>query len=108
MSHTEGKLEQRGTCIFFAHNAGGFDLYRCPSAEDNARRLVACWNWCEGVSTEFMETRASPFSATILAPEKERDELLAALHEASKVIHAADLEFAPKTRALLAKHKAKP
>lgn len=62
----------------------------------NARRLAACWNACEGLSTEALEnitmvgdTLAGRFAAThqglikaaagILRLETQRDELLAAL-----------------------------
>lgn len=38
--------------------------------------------------------------------EKRADELLAALREALTLIHPKDMEFAPKTRAILAKIKA--
>ena len=31
--------------------------------EPNARRMVACWNACEGVPTELLEAYPAPFSA---------------------------------------------
>lgn len=47
----------------------------------NARRLVACWNACEGVDTQTLEQHPAPFSAL----RAERDELLAALREIEKL-----------------------
>ncbi len=38
------------------------------SSEDiaNARRLVACWNWCENLPTEFLEETSKPDSPVAL------------------------------------------
>ena len=49
---------------------------------DNARRLVACWNACEGIPTDMLE--AMPFGPAALVPmyarlEAQRDELREAL-----------------------------
>lgn len=43
----------------------------------NADRLVACWNVCEGISTEVLELNATAGGVATL--ERQRDELLAAL-----------------------------
>ena len=49
----------------------------------NARHLVACWNACEGIDTEYLEGDDSlPHYARRLMAQ--RDELLAALQEADK------------------------
>lgn len=77
----------------------GVDTSKAPSiafkkmpAEANARRLAACWNYCEGLDTDGMETATKigqPIKAFIdeaLVKELEliaqRDELLAALQRA--------------------------
>lgn len=59
-----------------------------PSPED-ARRLVACWNACEGIRTEALEHRTHLLKAedTQLAMlQAQRDELLAALCEATRCL----------------------
>lgn len=43
----------------------------------NARRLVTCWNACEGVPTEMLEAYPAPFTEL----RTRRDELLEALRE---------------------------
>ena len=93
--HTPGKLKMQNP------HAGerGFEIALEPGLEQvcqdvteaNARRLVACWNACEGLTTEHLEnidmlgeTLAGRF-ADFHASERElmdtRDELLAALKE---------------------------
>lgn len=55
IEHTEGDLTYRGTLLYFANNKGGFDLRHAPAPEANARRIVACWNACNGITTESLE-----------------------------------------------------
>lgn len=61
---------------------------------DNARRLVACWNLCDGISTKNLETNlpvrvlAQRYNAVL----KDRDALRAALVRMHKVCMAMDLE----------------
>ena len=51
--------------------------------EANARRIVACVNACEGVSTEVLERGARhDWGDLMTSLEKQRDQLLAALEEA--------------------------
>ena len=58
-----------------------FPQYPDTKAEENSRRLAACWNACEGISTENLEDNkpiielANDYNAVL----KQRDELLAAL-----------------------------
>lgn len=68
----------------------------------NARRLVACWNACEGISTENLEDNlpvkylATHYNAVLA----QRDRLLAALEELCDVLgKCAETE---KPRALIA------
>jgi hypothetical protein len=51
------------------------------NAYDNARRIVACVNACDGISTEQLETLAVKPSLTAMVDEykQQRDELLSAL-----------------------------
>lgn len=56
-------------------------------SQDTARRMVACWNACEGLYTESLE-RGGPLAQQIVdalnaahEAKRQRDELLAALKE---------------------------
>ena len=68
------ELEKLGLTIIFPQ-------YKDAKAEENSRRLAACWNACEGISTENLEDNkpiielANDYNAAL----KQRDELLAAL-----------------------------
>lgn len=67
--------------------------------EDNARRLVACWNACEGINTELLENAPYKDSAAFmgyLKMEGQRDLMLAALREALPVVE--------KLQDMIAKH----
>lgn len=57
--------------------------------EANARRLVACWNACIGIPTEYVEaaTGVGDISAFRQRTAAERDELLAALRDLRTAIH---------------------
>lgn len=60
-------------------STGTSDVLR-DSWEANARRLVACWNACDGIDTEYLEGDDSlPHYARRLMAQ--RDELLAALEK---------------------------
>ena len=96
MSHTQGKLtvseigvgfeldDEKGRCI-----AQTQQLCAIKNAEDhderkaNARRLVACWNACDGISTESLEMAAALGGLRDVSPGaavfSQRDELLEAL-----------------------------
>lgn len=49
-----------------------------PRQVANFRRLAACWNACEGISTEALESKTGIFDAAAKLADQ-RDELLAAL-----------------------------
>jgi hypothetical protein len=65
MSHTEGKLSYIGISVVIIGkgNRIGPVLYQPPNrefpvfetAQANARRVAACWNFCDGISTEALE-----------------------------------------------------
>ena len=70
-SHTHGKIKAKGRDLMLATGryrmASG--ITACGSASglvndveiafENARRLAACWNFCDGISTEELEARAA-------------------------------------------------
>ena len=83
-------------------------------AAANARRLVACWNACEGVPTELLELHGAkmiPPELPYAALEAQRDELLAELEalatwastKTTDGVHRG--HHIGKARALIAKHK---
>jgi hypothetical protein len=78
--HTQGKLEVAGSRVYFSSD-GGFDLRGCPLPDANARRLAACWNACEGLSTEALERSdvLSAMNQRHLMVSIQRDDLLEAL-----------------------------
>ena len=83
-SHTPGRLK-----IFTAYampeirtQDDVFVANTPPRTEANARRLVACWNACEGISTDELERHAddtAPVFALLTETWAQRDELLAAI-----------------------------
>lgn len=100
-NHVSGKLSMSpGTHILtedgksIAQLNYGYDL---PVQEANGRRLVACWNACQGIDTEDLERLSSQdqthkliTGAHILAMEKlaaQRDQLLAALSNIATTLH---------------------
>lgn len=60
-----------------------FPQYPDTKAEENSRRLTACWNACEGISTENLEYVLPVKELVRQCNEaiRQRDELLAALEE---------------------------
>lgn len=68
---------------FPGHNAAVYVFL----GEDAARRLAACWNVCEGISTEVLELNATEGGVATLerqrdSARKERDQLMAAVEDA--------------------------
>lgn len=103
--HTPGRLLSVGAIIEDAD--GGTVAYITEAAEltprqkANQRRLVACWNACEGLHTESLE-RGPALADQIVdalnrahAAETQRDELLEAL-EQMVAIHDEPAGFAGK------------
>lgn len=68
-----------------------------PSSESDARRIVACVNACEGLSTECLETMpiAENAGEIIERLEKQRDELLAAPTSIDELIAATLRDLKP-------------
>lgn len=104
--HTPGRLRVEKSTLIFANNAGGFCISQCPSPEANARRLVACWNALDGISTTAIEDaeRSGSIAYRVIT---QRDELLSALKHIEGVAMAdewRDLpEIAKHARAVIAK-----
>ena len=74
--------------------------------EANARRLVACWNACDGIPTDMLE--AMPFGPAALVPmyarlEAQRDELLAFAQEWLERQGTDENYMTAKARAAIAK-----
>lgn len=93
-THTPGKLvfkkverEQGNYDInsdegfFVAETIGGFGA----GEEANARRLVACWNACDGLYTESLE-RGKPLADQLVDALNQRDALLDALQHIQRCI----------------------
>ncbi len=90
------------------------DQQSVGEAAANARRLVACWNACEGISTEALEIERGMTGAVEkllirkMEVEAQRDELLAALEWVLPLIEdydGPDSDEAKATRAAIAKAK---
>ncbi len=88
MEHTTGKLIARESRIYFEGNAGGFDIAYCPAPIANARRLVACWNACEGVSTEWLEAQTDPASEELFGKSEPMDKRLQAAMQEAEALKA--------------------
>lgn len=83
MSHTQGKLSISDIGVGFEiqdeEESVIFQAQQVPKDRGhnrriaNARRLVACWNACDGIGTEELE------AGSIQKLREQRDELLAAL-----------------------------
>lgn len=121
--HTEGqlKVEHRhgdnlpdgGELQLWAEHRNGGMLHRecvavinglvTPTAHDDARRLVACWNVCIDIPTEEIERSANTTGVFGL----DRD-LLAALREISESTHLSAIQLRALADRAIAKYPAKP
>jgi hypothetical protein len=72
--------EERERCLVFSGEPGRFRqlIASCHQSKDDARRIAACWNACDGLFTESLE-RGKPLAQQIVDALNERDRLLAAL-----------------------------
>ena len=93
--HTQGRLatsestEHWGRTNAHINDADGNMLGSiwCGTTEQNkanARRLVACWNACEGLPTAWIEGGAADILEHAKSLKSQRDELLAALLECER------------------------
>ena len=87
------------------------NIFADPDPTANARRLVACWNACEGINTLLLEQLRVPLrdlNGSELALLEQRDELLDALKDLCNDIEEAgatplDRPAYYKARAAIAK-----
>lgn len=121
--HTHGRLstsestEHWGRANAHINDADGNMLGSiwCGTTEQNkvnARRLVACWNACEGLPTAWIEGGAADILEHAKSLKSQRDELLATLKELlSGIFDGPDESDAArliaKARAAIAKAEAK-
>ena len=109
--HTPWPLLIKGDEIGYISSADdqSFGMF-CPVvrvfAESNARRIVACVNALENVSTEWLEAQngivclGSPIKDRFLELEKQRDELLAFVERVSR--QKVEPYFAKEAAAVIA------
>lgn len=78
MSHTQGKLRigKKYTTDIYADRAGHaiartVNPQSAYEDEANARRLVACWNACEGIGTEDLEKGHVILTSSDFSKEKD-------------------------------------
>lgn len=99
--HTQGPLVVRGGYSLYADDGKTPVADTCLTAsvadhdDANARRLAACWNSCDGISTESLEIWSAcghmgpTWEMMIKRLGAQRDELLAALEGMHKVCEIA-------------------
>jgi hypothetical protein len=81
----------------------GSEVAVCYSVSDdkggteNARRLVACWNACEGISTDILAAEPTSLNDLINGLRTDRDELMEALREATSIAMALVVRFPEPT-----------
>jgi hypothetical protein len=80
--HTQGRLHVAGQdkvqIRSEKHQVAKAWSFAGKTGQENARRLVACWNACEGLHTESLE-RNKPLGDQLVDAINQRDEVLAAL-----------------------------
>lgn len=52
-------VTEEGSCLALVYLTENGSRRRTPQSEEYARRLVACWNVCVGMSTEDIESWAT-------------------------------------------------
>jgi len=79
--HTAGRLVIEKGSMFQANDESGKIVASGIESKANARRLVACWNACEGISTEALEHGHEVVLTNRIyqALMRDRDELIEAL-----------------------------
>jgi hypothetical protein len=124
MNHTEGRLtalgpeiyRDDGTQVCFIEPV--FPFEECAA---DASRLVACWNYCDQIETDYLEVSSATedfdrkqnalFSQSerIKKVQKERDEALDVLRmvggDIATTLYRLDKETEARVNAILAKHQ---
>ena len=109
--HTSGWLAHRAGRIFSAERenvtiANIARTFDGDYSETNGRRLVACWNACDGIRTEALEQRAHLLKAyddQLAIVTAQRDELVRALLPFATIGSGFDMDDVLKARAAIAK-----
>ena len=119
-THAQGKLEADARLNLVDKHGNIIARLACTtgkyeSEELNARRLVACWNACEGITTERLEDLGRPLMKHLIGCDEraarqvkeaaaltaQRDELLSALKVAEESV--GDSKSLEIVRAAIAK-----
>ena len=97
-AHTPGQLHYDyvpGYCgELLAENGTSICSFTDEPTNADARRLAACWNACDGLSTEALETEGSAVmgwtrtASKLMRATTQRDELLKALQSAVDALDA--------------------
>ena len=97
--HTQGRLHVAGQdkvqIRSDKHQIAKAWSFAGKTGQENARRLVACWNACEGISTDELETTGGAAvgwtrtASKLIHATTQRDELLAALKLARGALRQA-------------------
>lgn len=110
--HTQGRLHVAGQdkvqIRSDEHQIAKAWSFAGKTGQENARRLAACWNACEGLHTESLE-RNKPLGDQLVDAINQRDELLEALKEAINLIETLspiEGQTVRKARAAIAKAEA--
>lgn len=85
--HTQGRLHVAGQYKVQirsdSHQVAKAWSLAGKTGQENARRLVACWNACDGLHTESLECN-KPLGDQLVDAINQRDELLEALKDARR------------------------
>jgi hypothetical protein len=88
MSYTQGKLSIKecgqGSEIVNEQGEDITEFLNGAFVDDDARRLVACWNACDGIPTKWIEGGAADILEHAVSLVKERDGLVAVIRSAQK------------------------
>ena len=115
MSYTQGKLSIKecgqGSEIVNEQGEDITEFLNGAFVDDDARRLVACWNACNGIPTEEIESGTAGFLhryATVVdereALVKERDELISILRRTVKYANRKPFNLTKEIDAVLTKY----
>ncbi len=87
--HTQGRLHVAGQdkvqIRSDEHQIAKAWSFAGKTGQENARRLAACWNACEGLHTESLE-RNKPLGDQLVDAINQRDELLEALKQMVSIV----------------------
>ena len=119
MSHTPEPWvhSPRGMIVSMAPEAADSALIAnlSPENAENARRIVACVNACEGSKTQDLERLGKDYVKPLIDLIDQRDRLLAAIYESENIViesikrlracHAPCADLINRAESLLLAHK---